>query len=111
MVARGEVYLADLGEPIGHEQAFRRPVVVVSSDLWLASTPPVMTVVPVTRTYRRRATHVEIEPGRSGLAQTSYAKCEDIRSISPLRLERRFGQVEGDVLARVEVILRRILGL
>lgn len=111
MVARGDLYLADLGEPIGHEHALRRPVVVVSSEPWLESNPPVIAVVPVTRTQRGRSTHVEIETGLSGLSATSYAKCEDIRSVSPLRLGRRFGSVDELVLVRIDTILRRILGL
>lgn len=111
MVRRGEVHLADLGDPIGHEQGMRRPVLVVSAEPWLASNPPVIAVVPITRTYRARSTHVEIEPGASGLAATSYAKCEDIRSISPHRLERRFGVADDVVLMRIGGILRRILAL
>lgn len=108
---RGEVHLADLGEPVGHEQALRRPIVIVSANPWLGTNPPVIAVVPVTRTPRGRTTHVEIEPGTSGLRELSYAKCEDIRSISPLRLEQRFGSVDELVLARIDSILRRILAL
>lgn len=111
MVSRGEVHLADLGDPVGHEQALRRPVVIVSAEPWLLSNPPVVTVLPVTRTARGRSTHVEIEPGASGLSAMSYAKCEDIRSISPLRLERRFGRVDDVVLVRIDMILRRLLSL
>jgi len=65
-VKRGEIYLADLGEPVGHEQALRRPVLIVSSDQWLLTDPPVVTVVPLTRSHRRRSSHVEIEPGTAG---------------------------------------------
>ena len=108
---RGEIYLADLGDPVGHEQGLRRPVLLVSAQQWLESNPPVITVIPVTRARREQPTHVEVEPGSSGLRETSYAKCEDIRSISPRRLERRFGQVNGITMTRVEAILRRILGL
>ncbi len=111
MVRRGEIHLADLGEPVGHEQALRRPVVIVSSDLWLRTNPPVVTTVPLTRTDRSRSTHVEIEPGLSGLRVVSFAKCEDIRAVSPLRLEQRLGSVEASVLGRIDVILRRLLAL
>ena len=111
MVRRGEIYLADLGDPVGHEQALRRPVLVVSAEPWLASHPPVITVVPITRTYRARSTHVEVEPGASGLSATSYAKCEDIRAISPLRLERRFGDADAVATAQIDLILRRLLAL
>lgn len=108
---RGEIYLADLGDPIGHEQAMSRPVLIVSAQPWLDSEPPVVTVIPFTRTRRERATHVEVEPGESGLAATSYAKCEDIRAVSPLRLRKRYGTADPALMMRVEAILRRVLGL
>ena len=108
---RGEIYLADLGSPVGHEQSLTRPVLVLSAQPWLDSLPPVVTVVPLTRTRRESPTHVEVEPGESGLRETSYIKCEDVRAISPLRLRRRLGHAADDVVLRVEVILRRLLGL
>lgn len=103
--------MADLGDPVGHEQGLRRPVLVISDQAWLDSGPPVIMIVPFTRTRRGRPTHVEIEPGTSGLKETSYAKCEDIRSISPLRLTRRYGYVDEVALASVERNLRRLLRL
>ena len=108
---RGEIYLADLGEPMGHEQAAKRPVLVISADPWLASNPPVVTVVPITRTHRHSPVHVEIESGSSGLQATSYAKCEDIRAVSPKRLSRHYGHVDDVVLAKVGLILQRLLAL
>lgn len=108
---RGDLYLADLGEPVGHEQAFRRPVLVVSADPWLLSEPPVVAVLPLTRTHRGRSTHVEIEPGASGLAALSYVKCEDIRALSPLRFLHRLGEADGLVVAQVDLILSRLLAL
>jgi len=61
-VRRGEIYLADLGSPVGHEQSLTRPVLVLSAQPWLDSLPPVVTVVPLTRTRRESPTHVEVEP-------------------------------------------------
>jgi mRNA interferase MazF len=111
MVNRGDVYLAALGEPMGHEPGGDRPVLIVSASGWLDTSPPVVAVVPLTRTYRRRSTHVEIETGASGLAATSYAKCEDIRAVSPDRLRRKFGKVDPVVMAHIDTLLRRLLGL
>lgn len=108
---RGEVYLADLGEPGGHDQSPTRPVLIVSSQPWLESNPPVVTILPLTTTRRDSATHVELDPDKTGLRQASYIKCEDIRAISPQRLTHLFGQVDEIVLARVELILRRLLAL
>ncbi|MGW9555248.1 type II toxin-antitoxin system PemK/MazF family toxin [Nocardiopsis sp. NPDC055551] len=108
---RGEIHMADLGDPVGHEQGMRRPVLLVNAQLWLESHPPVVMAVPLTRTHRGSRTHVEIEPGSSGLKAISYAKCEDLRSISPERLGRRFGRVDDLVLFEVETVLRRLLAL
>jgi len=110
-VKRGDIVMADLGDPVGHEQAFVGPVVIVSADPWLDSNPPVITVVPMTRTRSGRVTHVEVEPGLSGLKATTYLKCEDIRAISPARLGRHFGRIDAVALLNIDAILRRILHL
>ena len=108
---RGEIYLADLGEPIGHEQAMTRPVLIVSAQPWLDSNPRFVAVLPLTRTNRQRSTHVEIETGTSGLKSTSYAKCEEIRAISPRRLSQRYGRADDFVLANVGRSLHRLLAI
>lgn len=108
---RGDIFLADLGDPIGHEQGLRRPVLIVSAQPWIDSNPPVLAILPLTRSQRHRSTHVEVEPGTSGLKDTSYIKCEDIRSISPLRLGRYFGSAGESVMLRVDLILQRLLAL
>lgn len=108
---RGEIYLADLGAPVGHEQSLTRPVLVISAQPWLDSQPPVVTVLPLTRTRRGSATHVEIEKGESGLQETSYIRCEDARAISPIRLGRQLGSAAAGVVVQVEAILRRLLAL
>ena len=92
---RGEVWLIDFGEPVGSEQAGRRPGVVVSADRLNESPAGVVIVVPCTTARRSIPSHIEIEPGQSGLGETSYAKCEDVKSISERRLIARLG-VAGD---------------
>ena len=111
MVERGELYLAELSEPVGHEQGGDRPVLIVSAPAWLNARPPVVAVLPLTRTYRERSTHVEVERGSSGLSATSYIKCEDIRGVSPDRFVHRIGHVDPLVMAKVDILLRRLLSL
>ena len=108
---RGDIYLADLGQPVGHEQGGTRPVLVLSAQPWLDSNPPVVTVVPITRTPWESPTRVEIEPGSSGLKATSYARCEDAGAISPHRLTMRFGTADPLVILSVEQAVRRLLAL
>jgi mRNA interferase MazF len=95
---RGEVWLVDFGDPIGREQSGRRPAVVVSADPLNESRAGVVIVVPTTTTHRGLPSHVEIEPGSSGLDEVSYAKCEDVKSVSEQRLIARLGSVADTVL-------------
>lgn len=54
-------------------------------------------VVPITTTYRGLPSHVEIDRGNSGLDEVSYAKCEDVKSISEQRLVGQLGAVDEEV--------------
>ena len=106
---RGEVWLIDFGEPVGREQAGRRPGVVVSADRLNESRAGVVIVVPCTRTRRALPSHVEIGPGPSGLDETSYAKCEDVKSVSETRLVTRLGEVGDESLFAISRALRFLL--
>ncbi len=106
---RGEIWLVEFGEPVGSEQAGRRPAVVVSADRLNESQAGVVIVVPCTTTHRGLASHVEMDPATSGLDEVSYAKCEDVKSVSARRLVARLGAVDDEVLFRIARILRFLL--
>jgi mRNA interferase MazF len=106
---RGEIWLIDFGEPIGREQAGRRPAVVVSADRLNESRAGVVIVVPCTTTHRGLPSHVELDPASSGLDQVSYAKCEDVKSISERRLVARLGAADAEALFAMERALRFLL--
>jgi len=103
--------LVDLAEPVGHEQGYRRPAVIVSDDRLNRSRAGLAIVIPLTTTRRGLPSHVEIESGASGLHVTSYAKAEDVKSIPTQRLIRRLGTIAADPLNRAEYALRILLGL
>jgi mRNA interferase MazF len=105
------VWLVDFGEPVGREQAGRRPALVVSADPLNQGPAGVVIVVPLTTARRGLASHIEVEPGESGLEDISYAKCEDVKSISDKRLIDRLGATEPDVLFGVGRALRYLLDL
>lgn len=111
VIWRGEVYDVDLGQPVGHEPAFRRPAVVVSVDILNNGPGQVVVVVPVTSASYGLRSHVEIEPGASGLHHTSYARCDQLRMISTDRLSARRGMVSPDALRLIEQALRFVLDL
>lgn len=82
MARRGEVWLVDFGTPVGHEQGHRRPAVVVSDDRLNRSRAELVIVIPTTTTRRGLPSHVEFEPDDGGLRETSYARVEDVKSVS-----------------------------
>jgi len=108
---RGEVWLVDFGEPLGREQSGRRSAVVVSSDLLNGSRAGVVVMVPITTTRRVLPSHIEIDRGSSGLDEVSYAKCEDVKSISEQRLIGRLGVVSDEAIFKVARALRFLLDL
>ena len=110
-VRRGEVWLVDFGDPVGSEQSGRRPAVVVSADRLNESRAGVVIVVPTTTALRGLPSHVEIEPNGSGLDEVSYAKCEDVKSVSTQRLIGRLGAVNDETTFQIARVLRFLLDL
>ena len=106
---RGEVWLVDFGEPVGREQSGRRPGVIVSADSLNDSRAGIVIVVPCTTARRGLPSHVELDPASSGLEEVSYAKCEDIKSISDERLIVRLGVAPLEAMFTIVRSLRFLL--
>ncbi len=68
-------------------------------------------VVPITSTRRNLPTHVELDDPDTGLHEVSYAKCEDLKSVSDRRLISRLGVAPVDAIIDIERVLRFLLGL
>jgi mRNA interferase MazF len=85
--------------------------VVVSTDALNEGPAGVVLVVPITSTRRDLPSHIEIEPGESGLDHPSYAKCEDVKSVSERRLIDRLGVIGPDPLFGIGRVLRYLLEL
>lgn len=109
--SRGDIWMVDFGTPLGHEQGYRRPALIVSDDRLNRSRAGLVIVVPITSTRRGLPSHVEIESGVSGLDHVSYAKGEDVKSVSIQRLRDRLGDVPAERLDAVEQVLRILLHL
>lgn len=105
--ARGELWVVDWSPGRGSEQLGRRPAVIVQTDAANQHPRyPNTIVVTVSTSGRDVPTHVRIGPDReNGLARASYAKCEQVLTISKFRLERRLGRLAP---ADVEAINRAL---
>lgn len=108
---RGEIWLVDFGDPVGREQSGRRPAVIVSADPLNESRAGVVITTPITTAHRGLPSHIEIDPGDSGLDEISYAKCEDVKSISEQRLIVRLGAADDEIVFQVARALRFLLDL
>lgn len=111
LIWRGEVYYVDLGQPVGHEPAFRRPAVVVSVDIVNNGPGGLVVVVPMTTVGYGLRSHVELEPECSGLDHTSYARCDQLRVVSVERLSSRQAMVGPGQMQAIDQALRFVLDL
>jgi len=111
VIWRGEIHDVDLGRPVGHEPAFLRPALVVSNDAVNNGPGELVVVVPVTSTDYGLRSHVAITPTASGLTHVSYARCDQVRVVSTLRIRQRRGSITHEELRTVERALRFILDL
>lgn len=112
-VRRGQIWLVDWSPGRGSEQLGRRPAIVIQTDA--ANTNPRYpnTIVLTLSTKGLSvATHVRLEPDRSnGLKETSWAKCEQILTISKDRLTTLWGTVSAEDLRRIESATKTALAL
>jgi len=108
---RGEVWTVDLDPTRGHEQAGKRPALVVSADTFNAGPAGLVIVLPMTSKGRGVRSHVPGEPPEGGLRTRSFVKCEDIRSVAVERLGRRLGRVSPATMEAVALRLRVLMEL
>jgi mRNA interferase MazF len=109
--SKGDIWLVDLNPTRGHEQAGKRPCLVVSVDLFNQGASGLIVVLPITSKEKGIPFHVEVNPPEGGLTQRSFIKCEDVRSISTERLSQKWGVVSSTTMNEVEDRLRILFGL
>jgi len=109
--SRGEIWLVDLNPVRGHEQAGKRPALIVSVDLFNSGPAGLVVILPVTTKERGIPFHVGIYPPEGGLKEKGFIKCEDIRSISRERLLLRIGIVSLTAMEAIEDRIRILLNL
>ncbi|ADL43318.1 transcriptional modulator of MazE/toxin, MazF [Caldicellulosiruptor obsidiansis OB47] len=108
---RGEIWLVDLNPTRGHEQSGVRPAVIVSVDEFNSCPADLVVVVPITSKNKNIPLHVKIQPKESRLDRESFAKPEDIRSISKERLVKKIGKLSDGKLKEFEEKIKVLLGL
>jgi len=109
-VKRGDVWIADLGEPSGHEQAFRRPCLILQTDD--LSNLSTTVIVPVTTSpVGINAHRVAIPKGEGGLDRDSFALCHQIRALDMRKLQVKLGELPAERISEIESAVLFVLAL
>ena len=110
--SRGEVWYVDLDPIEGHEQAGKRPCLIISDNRSNHGHSGLVTILPITSTKRPNPFHVPISPPEGGVRNDCVIMCDQIRTVS---VDERLGQCWGTVvpgtMATVEDRVRIYLGL
>ena len=87
-ILRGEVYWADLNPVRGQEQAGRRPVLIISHDVFNERSRTVIAMA-ITSQAQRAGFPLALEIAEPGLPKRSWLKISQVRTLSVLRLGER----------------------
>lgn len=110
-IAPWQVWLVDFGQPIGHEQGGLRPAVVVGSLAHCRFPIDMAIVVPLTARDRGLDHHVRIDSPESGLNRPSWARTEEITTISTQRFTgpRPLGTASAPEITKMVEWLREMV--
>ena len=108
-ILRGEVRWADLNPVRGHEQAGRRPVLVLSHDVFNERSGTVIAVA-LTSQEPRAGFPLTLESKAAGLTKRSWIKISQIRTLSVQRLGKKLGRATAEELADIIEGLNEIIG-
>ena len=108
-ILRGDVVRAELDPTQGHEQTGRRPLLVLSQDVFNARSG---TVIACTLTSQEPRTGFPLTLELTGakLPKRSWVKIGQIRTLSVKRLGKRLGRISVEELDQVIEGLNEIIG-
>jgi mRNA interferase MazF len=113
VISQGDVWWADLGEPVGSEPGFRRPVIVVQGDSFNRSALRTVVTVPLTSNLRWAAApgNVQLSARATGLPRDSVANVSQLVALDRSILIERVGRLSSSkldlVLAGIDMVLGR----
>jgi len=109
-ILRGEVRWAELNPTRGHEQAGRRPVLVLSHDIFNKRSGTVIAMALTSQPQKARfplTYSLEFKQ----LQKPSWVKISQIRTLSVERIGKKLGTVEPEQLAEIVDGLNQIIGI
>ncbi len=110
-ILRGDIRWADLNlnPTVGREQSGRRPVLILSQDIFNRRSGTVIAMA-VTSQAQRAGFPLSWELARTKLPKRSWVKISQIRTLSVDRIGRKIGRAEPEALSRIVDGLNEIIG-
>lgn len=113
MVTQGDVWWAELPDPVGSGPGLRRPVVVIQGDTFNRSRIATVVCVPLTSNMRWADApgNVRLTTRQSGLSKQSVANVSQILTLDRAILDERVGRLPASrlrlILQGIDVVLGR----
>ena len=113
VITRGSIFWADLGDAIGSRSAKRRPVLVISSDLYNQSRLATIVALAITTNTGLAAMpgNVFLPMGICGLGSESVVNVTALATLNKTDLGEQAGVVPLSLMDDVDRGVKRLLGL
>ncbi len=110
---RGEIWWADLPNPLGSEPGYRRPVVIIQDDTFTQSRLRTVIVATITSNIElaNAPGNVLLPRDVTGLARDSVANVSQIFTLDKTFLTERIGSLPVSLQEEVDEGLRTVLYL
>jgi mRNA interferase MazF len=110
---RGEIWWANLPEPIGSEPGYNRPVLVIQDDTFTQSNINTVIVVIITSNLNLAAApgNVLLPRAASGLPKDSVVNVSQILTLDKKFLVERIGSIPNRLQSEIDDGIRTILYL
>ncbi len=113
MVARGQLWWADLADPAGSEPGFARPVLIVQAESFNRSKLATVVVMAITSNLRlaNAPGNVTLPKSKSGLSKDSVANVSQLSTIDKDSLKEPITFLDKVTMRQIDEGLALILGL
>ena len=108
-ILRGDILWAHLDPTVGHEQSGRRPVLILSHEVFNQRSGTVIAVALTSQT-QKASFPLTIELSGLDLPKKAWVKISQIRTLSTKRLGRRIGRASIEEVELVVEGLNEIIG-
>ena len=110
---RGEIWWADLPDPVASEPGYRRPLVIIQIDEFNRSRISTVVVVVLTTNLRLAEApgNVLLKSVQTGLPKDSVVNASQVLTVDKSFLTEKAGKLRKPELQKIETGLRLVLGL